>query len=601
MRRLGIFCFHEPQGIVDDYVLYLLESLCPFLERLRIVCNGRLSDEGRRRLSGFSGEIMERPNEGFDMGAWRAALIDEGSELAAYDELLLFNDSFYGPLYPWDEVFDAMAAKPSLDFWGLTIHGRAEDPLRLSPYGFIPEHIQSYFLVIRRRLLEAPAFLAYWKEALPARDFEEAVLRHEAVFTRRFSDLGYAYGAYCDTRAWEEGYDVKVNHYLFSQLRLLRGYRCPVLKRKALTQPRSFYLTGNYGDEPRRSLAFIAAHTGYDVSLIYRHLLRTRNVSDIKENLGLNYVLPTEAAPAEPTEEMRKAAVVVHLYYADTLEDYVPYLAAVPTAVSLYVTTDTADKKAAIECLLRRLYRPAEVRVVNGRGRDLSALLVGCRDVLARYEYVCFCHDKKSRRAGQSIATGEAFSRLLWDNTLASPGYIGNVLLAFRREPVLGLLTPPAPRHGEYRDLAGDYWTGLCYEQTLKLAGTLAIPVAKISAQAPPLALGSFFWCRSRALRRLWQKEWRPEDFPAEPMPPDGTISHALERIFPFVAQAEGFYTGWMMTADFAGQMLENELSLSAAIPRQAVLKALVKRYVPHRYWPILYRLRRLLRPFLPV
>ncbi|MBQ7514766.1 MAG: hypothetical protein IJS96_00670, partial [Schwartzia sp.] len=292
MRRLGIFCFHEPQGIVDDYVLYLLESLRPFLERLRIVCNGRLSDEGRRRLSAFSSEITERPNEGFDMGAWRAAILDEGDRLASYDELLLFNDSFYGPLYPWDEVFDAMTAKPSLDFWGLTVHGQAEDPLKLSPYGFIPEHIQSYFLLIRKRLLQAPDFLTYWRERREARDFEEAVLRHEAVFTKHFADKGFTYGVYCDTRPWEAGSDVPVNHYLLSQRRLLRDFRCPVLKRKALTQPRDYYLDHNYGDEPRQSLAFIAAHTDYDVSLIYRHLLRTRNISDIKETLGLNYILP---------------------------------------------------------------------------------------------------------------------------------------------------------------------------------------------------------------------------------------------------------------------------------------------------------------------
>ena len=165
----------------------------------------------------------------------------------------------------------------------------------------------------------------------------------------------------------------------------------------------------------------------------------------------------------------------------------------------------------------------------------------------------------------------------------------------------MGLLVPPAPHHGEYRKLAGDYWTGLCYEETRKLAKELAIDPAMLSPKAPPLALGSFFWCRSKALARLWRREWKPEDFPAEPMPPDGTVSHAIERIFPFVAQAEGFYTGWMMTAAFAAQEIENWQCLSAVIPRQAILKSLVKRYVPPRYWPLLYRLRRFLRRFINV
>lgn len=81
-----------------------------------------------------------------------------------------------------------------------------------------------------------------------------------------------------------------------------------------------------------------------------------------------------------------------------------------------------------------------------------------------------------------------------------------------------------------------------------------------------------------RSIKEITDKNWTVEDFDPEPMPPDGTISHALERIFPFAAQAAGFYTGQVINSEFARDELENFLSLvknpKAAYPNSDVLKA---------------------------
>ena len=41
-------------------------------------------------------------------------------------------------------------------------------------------------------------------------------------------------------------------------------------------------------------------------------------------------------------------------------------------------------------------------------------------------------------------------------------------------------------------------------------------------------------------------------DFPQEPMPLDDTISHAMERIYPYVAASRGYLTEIVMTEDYA-------------------------------------------------
>ena len=55
---------------------------------------------------------------------WRAFGMDR---LAEYDELILMNYTFFAPIFPFAETFDAMDARDDLDFWGITAH-KAIDP-----------------------------------------------------------------------------------------------------------------------------------------------------------------------------------------------------------------------------------------------------------------------------------------------------------------------------------------------------------------------------------------------------------------------------------------------------------------------------------------
>jgi len=52
---------------------------------------------------------------------------------------------------------------------------------------------------------------------------------------------------------------------------------------------------------------------------------------------------------------------------------------------------------------------------------------------------------------------------------------------------------------------------------------------------------GTMFWARPLALRPLVALGWGWEDFPSEPVPSDGTILHALERLIPFSVEHAGF------------------------------------------------------------
>ena len=75
---------------------------------------------------------------------------------------------------------------------------------------------------------------------------------------------------------------------------------------------------------------------------------------------------------------------------------------------------------------------------------------------------------------------------------------------------------------------------------------------ANFDADKSPITLGTAFWCKREALAALFEHDFSYEDFPDEPMPIDGTVCHALERILGYVAQHEGYYTAYIMDSELA-------------------------------------------------
>ena len=50
IRRCGIFLFFDKDGIVDDYIVFMLKEMKKQMEYLLVVCNGFVSTEGMKKL-----------------------------------------------------------------------------------------------------------------------------------------------------------------------------------------------------------------------------------------------------------------------------------------------------------------------------------------------------------------------------------------------------------------------------------------------------------------------------------------------------------------------------------------------------------------------
>ena len=160
MKRIAIFVFYDHEGIVEPYIIKLLDGMRGYADYIYTVANGFVQKEGQEQLVLHSDRLLIRENKGFDAGAIKDAIADlsNASMLEQYDELILYNDTFWGFFYPLSDFFEGTSREADIDFWGFTEWpGNAPDD-RIH----IPEHLQSYFLYIKSRMLHSRDFLEFW-------------------------------------------------------------------------------------------------------------------------------------------------------------------------------------------------------------------------------------------------------------------------------------------------------------------------------------------------------------------------------------------------------------------------------------------------------
>jgi len=543
-KRLIIYFIYDKQGIVDDYILYMLKALKEVSTEIVAVCNGKITDNAVIRLKQYTSDIIIRDNEGFDVWAYKTALDKYGWEkLSTYDEVIMMNFTIMGPVYPITEMFDSMNAR-DLDFWGISkFHEYKDgDPFGTIEVGYIPEHIQSHFIAVRKDMLNSDFFHNYWDNMGPIRDYRDAVGLHEAMFTKRFADKGYKWDVYADMG---EGYN---NHPILCATReMMEEKRCPFFKRRSFMQDYTNILTDTCGQEAVETLDYIKNNTDYDVDMIWQNILRLENQADIKKNLQLNFVADRELSP-DMTEVLakKKVALVIHIYYEELVEYCAKYAASMPKEADIYVTvgSDNVDKK--VREVFGKLPNKLEVIRIENRGRDVSALLVGTKKFIMDYDYVCFAHDKKVVQI-QPMTVGYGFSYKCFENILGTKDMVNNIINMFEKNPRLGFLTPPPPNHGQLYFTLGLEW-GPNFETTKKLYDKLELTVPMTEHKEPVAPLGTMFWFRPKAMKLLFYCDWEYEDFPKEPNKMDGTLLHAVERIYSYVVQQEGYYPGWIMS-----------------------------------------------------
>lgn len=272
-KRLGIFVFYDVSGVVDQYVEVLLDGLLAVLDKLVIVVNGNIIKKSKQKLVKYSHFVFERENVGFDAGGYKDALLDYlvHEDWKQWDEIVLCNDTFYGPIFPWQRIFSKMQQDEETDFWGLSRYPGNDNGNSGSDY---PSHIQTYFLVCKKKMILSPFFWRFWEEMKYPLSRSEATNNFEVRFTTYFIDNGFCGKAYTDVCDCNISLEHGGSPYIYYAYELLKEFQFPVIKRNALS-------IINF-ERAKKTLDFADKETEYDVAIIYNHLKRLAIDKSIK-------------------------------------------------------------------------------------------------------------------------------------------------------------------------------------------------------------------------------------------------------------------------------------------------------------------------------
>lgn len=498
-KRVGLFVFFNAKGHVGNYVDFLLKEVIGNIDKLYIMVIGILDEDGKKILSKYSDSIVYKENKGFTGVAWKKALFEQigFDELKKYDEAVFFNDIFYGPFIPLHDVFEEMDKKDDLDFWGITRHYQTKDFTGYYKDGIIPEHIQTYFYVVRKNMLNSKDFKNFWTNLEDIKTAKDDVGMQETHFTDYFSKLGYKWDTYVDMESLK-GKDL--NNYCMNYeipYSLIKDYNMPFLRRKALVQIVSNSVSGPE-TEGYRTIEYIKENTDYDVNMIWDDLLFNNNIYDLYTRLHLDYVLSADSS--NKRENNNRVLIIIDTEGCD--DDF----------YKLYI--DNLDKRYDV--------------LVLKEDNDID---------ISKYDYVCYIRNEIMNN--ENILLNKSYKELIYDNAIVSNDYINNIITTFEKEERLGILYSPMMIGESYWQNIPQNFNSRDFDNVKNILNELNISV-NISSDTNMISNTKALWIKTKSINNKTIKSFKD-------------IIYAL----PYIAQSSGYYSGVVFNKEYASLYID--------------------------------------------
>lgn len=289
MKRAAIYVYHDKNGFFEDYAVYYVNSLLQVADKVVVVINGDINKEQLLKINNPKIKIIQRENKGYDFWAYKLGFLSLGQEnIKIFDEIIFANSSVYGPLFPFDEMFEKMKGKKA-DFWGITKHPEmSRNIIKFNPKTKIKEHIQSYFMVFRKSLFLHPVFKNYFENLKTVKNKKEAIGCFEVSMTKYFKDKGFNYDVYVDDDILKYGVE---NYHQYLPMTAVEEYKCPLIKRTIFAKRFDLAERAGQTDETKKVFDFIRNKTNYDINLIVKDITKNYSMGEIKRFLHLDFIL----------------------------------------------------------------------------------------------------------------------------------------------------------------------------------------------------------------------------------------------------------------------------------------------------------------------
>jgi len=202
--RIAIYVIFPSTGLLDSH-LAALSALDRAGYATVVVSNLALAPADRSRVLVTCWRLIERPNFGYDFGAYRDGILHVWPNLPSVKRLVLMNDSVWFPIpgsRDWLAEAEALGADMVGAVWN---HGlepvdlNAWQSFRWAPDPTAPGyHYCSFALSLGPAILTSPAFYRFWKSIWLTDDKIGTVEAGEVGLSRTLINAGFSHGCTLD-------------------------------------------------------------------------------------------------------------------------------------------------------------------------------------------------------------------------------------------------------------------------------------------------------------------------------------------------------------------------------------------------------------------
>ena len=211
MKRLFLFAFYDPQGVVGEMALRYLEVLRS-LGDIVLATDCDLQPGEADKLAPLVLSFQASRHGEYDFGSYKRAFLQ--ATLSGYDVIYLVNDSVVGPLYPLEPYLLRMEALGT-DAFGLVLH-----PSRKG------RHLQSWFVGLTASVFRSDWFREFMESVEAVGRKEDVCERYENGLARLLEAHSIPYSGLYELRG----------KTVYNAVRHLFAKGFPFLKKSAFTR-----------------------------------------------------------------------------------------------------------------------------------------------------------------------------------------------------------------------------------------------------------------------------------------------------------------------------------------------------------------------------
>lgn len=219
-EKLCVFSSFNRNGAVPGANYFQLRALRAEGWNIFFVSTSPLRENDIENLGTICSKVIVKKNAGYDWGAYFTGI--KADDYTLRKQLLLVNNSVFGPLFPLSEMFGKMS-EISCDCWGITDSYEKKF------------HIQSYFLAVNQKLLESEEFAAFWNNFKIYNNRLNVIKKYELGFSQYLLRHGFKLDAYIPYKelCWPpERKRSNISHFFWKEM--ICRYRIPFIKKDFL-------------------------------------------------------------------------------------------------------------------------------------------------------------------------------------------------------------------------------------------------------------------------------------------------------------------------------------------------------------------------------